>query len=36
MVSPQPKAHHSQIDVVFALWENNLITEEPISEQNPN
>lgn len=33
-VSPQPKKYNDQIAVVFALWGNDLITQDPISEQN--
>lgn len=29
----QNKAPNNQIDVVFALWRNGLITQEPIPEQ---
>ena len=36
VVSPQPKAHNHQIDVVFELWRNGLITQEPIPEQISN
>ena len=32
----QTKVANSQIDVVFALWQNGLITQEPISEQISN
>lgn len=32
----QTKAQNNQIDVVFALWRNGLITQEPIPEQTSN
>ena len=33
---PQTKAPNNQIDVVFELWRNGLITQEPIPEQISN
>ena len=32
----QTKAPNNQIDVVFELWRNGLITQEPIPEQISN
>ncbi|HEY2875779.1 MAG TPA: hypothetical protein VGJ56_27930 [Reyranella sp.] len=37
VVSRSPtKTHNSQIDEVFGLWEDELITQEPSSEPNSN
>jgi hypothetical protein len=36
VVSQSTKAQNNQIDVVFELWRNGLITQEPIPEQISN
>ncbi len=36
VIRPKIMKHQGQIDVVFALWKNDLIIQAPITEQNPN